>query len=419
MLTPEYLQQITEGAEELSSTLHANIMDKIISRIMERLGRGEDYIFTQTDKWQIDVLQDAGILLSEIQKEISDITKKQEKEIKEAMQDAGIKTIEYDDKIYQDAGISTKPLAQSPTIIRLLERNYSATAGEWRNFTRTTATDVQRTFINAMDDAYNMVTSGAVSYSEAVADAIKKVSSDGLKVRYPSGREMTIESATMMIVRTGISQASGDVTTKRMLENGARYVLTSSHLGARPTHEPWQGKVFSVDWNKVKQINPNLFTDINEIPETDTKYPDFVESTRYGHIDGILGANCRHSISPYYPGISSNPFEHYDSEENRKAYEQQQRQRTLERRIRDTKRQVQNMQTAVDNCKDERLKFELQNELDRKSYLLKKQNAQYKEYCDKNNLKQYYERLKIAKWDRQQAAKAAGAAKRYENSKIN
>lgn len=252
MLTPEYLQQITEGAEELSSTLHANIMDKIISRIMARLGRGEDYIFTQTDKWQIDVLQDAGILLSEIQKEIADITKKQEKEIKESMQDAGIKTIEYDDKIYQAAGISTKPLSQSPTILRLLERNYNATAGEWRNFTRTTATDVQRTFINAMDEAYKMVTSGAVSYSEAVSDAIKKVSSDGLKVRYPSGREMTIESATMMIVRTGISQASAEVSLARAKEMGVEYVLTSSHLGARPTHEPWQGKVFSVDWNKIK-----------------------------------------------------------------------------------------------------------------------------------------------------------------------
>lgn len=417
MLTPDYLYRITEGAEDIASQLHTNIMQKIIERMMIRIGRGEEYILTSTDRWQIEVLQDAGILLSDIQKDIADITKKQEKEIREAMQDAGIKALEYDDRIYQAAGLSPTPLLQSPTLVRLLERNYNATAGEWRNFTRTTATDVQRTFINAMDEAYNMVTSGAVSYSEAVADAIKKISSDGLKVRYPSGREMTIESATMMIVRTGISQASGDVTTKRMLENGARYVLTSSHLGARPTHEPWQGKVFSVDWNKVKQINPNLFTDINEIPETDTKYPDFVESTRYGHIDGILGANCRHSISPYYPGISSNPFEHYDSEENKKAYQQQQRQRTLERRIRDTKRQVQNMQTAVDNCKNEELKAKLQQDLDRKSYLLKKQNTTYKKYCKDNRLKQYSERLQISKWDRQQAAKATGAARRYENTK--
>lgn len=373
---------------------------------MARLGRGEDYIFTQTDKWQIDVLQDAGILLSEIQKEIADITKKQEKEIKEAMQDAGIKTLEYDHKIYQAAGISTKPIAQSPTILRLLERNYNATAGEWRNFTRTTATDVQRTFINAMDEAYKMVTSGAVSYSEAVADAIKKVSSDGLKVRYPSGREMTIESATMMIVRTGISQASAEVSMKRMEEFDWDIILVSAHLGARtgdggnnPTnHLWWQGQFYS----RTGKTN---------------EYPLFAETTGYGTVTGLCGANCRHSFGPG-DGVN-NPFSEKNVfyADNADAENKQQRQRTLERRIRDTKRQVQNMQTAVDNCKDERLKFELQNELDKKSYLLKKQNAQYKEYCDKNNLKQYYERLKIAKWDRQQAIKAAGAARRYENAK--
>ena len=252
MLTPEYLQQITDGAEELASTLHSNIMDRVIERIMARLGRGKDYIFTQTDMWQISVMQDAGILLSDIQKEISDITKLELKEIKEAMEDAGIKTLEYDSKIYKAAGLSPLPLEQSPAIIRLLERNYNATAGEWRNFTRTTATDVQRTFINAMDNAYTMVTSGAIAYDQAVTEAIRNVSDNGIKVKYPTGREMPIEAATMMIVRTGIGQASAEVSLARAKEMGVEYVLTSAHLGARPTHEPWQGKVFSIDWNKIK-----------------------------------------------------------------------------------------------------------------------------------------------------------------------
>lgn len=404
MLTPEYLQQITEGAEELASTLHSNIMDRVIERIMARLGRGKDYIFTQTDMWQISVMQDAGILLSDIQKEISDITKLELKEIKEAMEDAGIKTLEYDAKIYKAAGLSPLPLAQSPAIIRLLERNYNATAGEWRNFTRTTATDVQRTFINAMDNAYTMVTSGSIAYDQAVTEAIRNVSDNGIKVKYPTGREMTIEAATMMIVRTGIGQASAEVSMKRMEEMDWDIILVSSHLGARVgdggqntgNHSWWQGKFYSRTGK-------------------DKKFPDFVSSTGYGTGPGLCGWNCRHS---YGPGDGeNNPFEQYDSLENKKAYEQQQRQRTLERRIRYTKRKVQNMQNAVDNCKDEKLKFELQMELDRKSYLLKKQNAQYNQYCEENNLKTQQVRLQIAKWDRSQAIKAAGAARRYENAK--
>ncbi len=299
MLTPEYLYRITEGAEDIASQLHKNIIDKIIARMMTRIGRGEEYLLTATDKWQIEVLQEAGYLLEDIQQELSDKTKKQVQEIKEAMEEAGVTALQWDDKIYQAAGLSPVPLLQSPALMRIMQRNYEATAGEcmeeagvtalqwddkiyqaaglspvpllqspalmrimqrnyeatageWRNFTRTTANEAQRLFINQIDNAYNMVVSGAVSYTEAVRDVLKEVSETGLKVNYPSGYKMNIESATMMILRTGISQCAAEVSLARAKEMGVKYVLTSAHMGARPTHEPWQGKVFSVDWNKIK-----------------------------------------------------------------------------------------------------------------------------------------------------------------------
>lgn len=404
MLTPEYLSQITEGAEEIASQLHKNIMDKIIARMMARLVRGEDYLLTATDKWQIEVLQEAGYLLEDIQKEIADKTKKQVKEIKEAMEEAGVTALQWDDKIYQAAGLSPAPLLQSPALMRIMQRNYEATTGEWRNFTRTTANEAQRLFINQMDNAYNMVASGAVSYTEAVRDVLKEVSDTGMKVSYPSGYKMNIESATMMIVRTGIGQTAAEISLERMKEMEWDIILVSSHLGARVgdggqnpgNHSYWQGSFYSRTGK-------------------DKRFPDFVSTTGYGTATGLSGINCRHSFGS--GDGENNPFEQYDSDENRKAYEQQQRQRTLERRIRDTKRNIQNMQTAIDNCKDERLRFELQQELDRKSYLLKKQNEAYRNYCKENNLKQYFERLQIAKWNREQAMKAAGAARRYQSAK--
>lgn len=404
MLTPEYLYRITEGAEEIASQLHSNIMQKIIERMMIRLGRGEDYLLTTTDKWQIEVLQEAGYLLEDIQKEIADKTKKQVKEIKKAMEDAGVQALQWDDKIYQAAGLSPVPLLQSPALMRLMQRNYEATTGEWNNFARTTAGSAQRLFIEQMDNAYNMVTSGAVSYTEAVRDVINNVSEVGVKVNYPSGRRMSIEAATMVIVRTGISQAAAEVSLERMKEMNWDIILVSSHLGARVgdggqnpgNHSWWQGKFYSRTGK-------------------DKRFPDFVSSTGYGTVTGLCGANCRHSFGT--GDGENNPFEQYDNEENKKSYKIQQRQRKLERQIRDTKRKVQNIQTAVDNCKDEKLKFELQQKLDRKSYTLSQQNKAYKQYCKDNNLKEYAERLKVAKWDGQQAAKAAGAARRYQNAK--
>ena len=406
MLTPEYLYRITEGAEDIASQLHSNIMQKIIERMMIRIGRGEDYILTATDKWQIEVLQDAGYLLEDIQKEIADKTKKQVKEIQDGMEDAGVQALQWDDKIYRAAGLSPVPLMQSPALMRLMQRNYDATAGEWRNFTRTTASEAQRLFINQMDNAYNMVTSGAVSYTEAVRDVINSVSDTGVKVSYPSGYKMSIEAATMMIVRTGISQAAGEVSMVRMEEMDWDIILVSAHLGARTgdggqnpgNHLWWQGQFYSRT-GRTKE------------------YPDFVKTTGYGTATGLCGTNCRHSFGPG-DGVN-NPFADKDIaySDNYKIEKIQQRQRTLERRIRDSKRKVQNLQTAVDNCQDEKLKFELQQKLDRKSYTLSQQNKTYQKYCKDNNLKEYAERLKVARWDRQQAAKAAGAARRYQNAK--
>lgn len=406
MLTPDYLYRITEGAEDIASQLHANILQKIIERMMIRIGRGEDYLLTATDKWQIEVLQDAGFLLEDIQKEIADKTKKQVKEIQDAMEDAGVQALQWDDKIYQAAGLSPVPLLQSPTLMRIMQRNYEATAGEWRNFTRTTANEAQRLFINHMDNAYNMVVSGAVSYTEAVRDVINNVTDTGVKVSYPSGYKMSIEAATMMIVRTGISQAAAEVSMERMKEMDWDIILVSAHLGARTgdggqnpgNHLWWQGQFYSRA-GRTKE------------------YPDFVKTTGYGTVTGLCGVNCRHSFGPG-DGIN-NPFADKDIaySDNYKIEKMQQRQRTLERRIRDSKRKVQNLQTAVDNCKDEKLKFELQQKLDRKSYTLSQQNKAYNQYCKESNLKPYNERLQIAKWNRHQAAKAAGAARRYQNAK--
>lgn len=404
MLTPDYLYRITEGAEQIASELHANIIKRIIERMMIRLGRGEDYLLTATDKWQIEVLQEAGYLLEDIRKELADKTKKQVKEIQEAMEDAGVQALQWDDKIYQAAGLSPVPLLQSPALMRIMQRNYEATSNTWKNMARTTANESQKLFIQKCDEAYNLVTSGAVSYSQSVRDAISDISNNGIRIKYPTGYEMSVESATMMIVRTGISQAAAEVSLERMREMDWDIILVSSHLGARVgdggknpgNHSWWQGKFYSRTGR-------------------DKRFPDFVSSTGYGSITGLSGVNCRHSFGT--GDGENNPFEQYDTEENRKAYETQQRQRTLERRIRDSKRKVQNLQTAVDNCKDEKLKFELQQKLDRKSYTLSKQNKAYKQYCKDNNLKEYAERLKVAKWDRQQAAKAAGAARRYQNAK--
>lgn len=395
MLTPSYLLNATEQAEEIAEKLHGDILIRIIERIKIRFERGDSYILTAVDKWQIETLQQAGFLLNDIQKEIASATGYMQTEIAEAMEDAGVKALAYDDAIYREAGLDPVPLVQSPYLIQLMQDTYEQTAGEWRNFTSISKRAVHELFVEACDTAYMQAISGAISPAQAYLEALEKIVEGGVYVQYPGGRRDTIETATARAVRTGISQASGRIQITRMDEMNVGLVLVSSHLGARPEHYVWQGKVYSRNGGG--------------------KYPDFVESTGYGTVTGLCGANCRHNFSPYFEGMK-NPFQEYDSEENQKQYELEQRQRTLERRIRDTKRQTMGWKTALDGEEDPVRKAVLEEKYQRKAALLQKQNKAYNDFCEETGQKKRSDRIAIAKWNRKQASAARSAAKKYQKS---
>lgn len=389
MLTPSYLMEAPEPAEEIAEQLHQDILKRIIERVLIRFQRGDDYILTALDKWQIEVLQDAGFLLEDIEKEIAKATGRMQTEIAEAMEDAGVRAIEYDDEIYRKAGLNPQPLTQSPHLVRLMQDTYEQTMGEWKNLTSISKRVAHDLFVSACDKAYMQAMSGTISMSQAVLEALEEIIDGGVYVEYRDKfgnvtRRDTIETATARAVRTGISQASGRIQLARMDELGWDLVVVSSHLGARPTHQVWQGHIYSRNGGD---------------------YPDFVSSTGYGSVTGLCGANCRHNFSPYFEGMD-NPFEQYDSEENRKLYEIEQRARTMERSIRDTKRRLMGYEAAGDTDRYEQT-----------AALLQKQNEAYNAYCDEKGLKKRSDRIQIARWNRSEAAKARAAAKRHKEDK--
>lgn len=406
MLNPDYLLHISEGAENIAEQLHTDIINRIIERVMIRIGRGDSYLLTAQDKWQLEVLQDAGYLLEDIQREIAKRTRQQEKEIAAAMEDAGVRALSYDDAIYIAAGLSPVPLMQSPSLMRLMQRNYEATLGEWRNYTRTTANAAQQLFLRAVDKAYTLTASGTISYTQAVREAINEIVQDGVVVKYPSGHQDTIETATLRAVRTGISQATGAIQMARMEEMDWDIILTSAHVGARSgdggqnpsNHLWWQGQFFSRTGR-----TPGL--------------PLFVESTGYGTeewgVVGLCGANCRHSFGPG-DGVN-NPFALDDImyADNAKAEKLQQKQREIERTIRRIKRETMTLKTAVDNAEGEEERQALDADYQKSAAYLQKWNTKYDTFCKENNLKPLRDRLEIAQWDRKQAAAARGAAQRY------
>lgn len=380
MLTPDYLMHVSEGAEAIAAKLHTDIINRIVERILIREKRGDEYILTAIDKWQIETLIDAGFLREDLVREIANATAYEEQEIKDAFEDAGVEAIEYDNRIYEKAGLTPQPI--SPYMVRLMQRNYEATMGEWKNYTRTTADEGQTTFINAMDDLYHQVTSGSLGYTQAFVEAIDRLASGDTYIYYPTGHRDTVETAALRCVRTGVSQMTAEIQITRMDEMGVDLVLVSSHMGARPSHQVWQGKVYSRSGKS-------------------RKYPDFVSSTGYGTGAGLCGWNCRHNFSPYFEGME-NPFERYDDEENRKLYEKTQEQRSMERSIRKTKRKAQVLENAASKAQDPQTAKALSDKAAEARRHLREQNRAYKDFCEENDFRPLPERLKIADERRRQ-----------------
>jgi len=399
MLTPEELLTIVETMHPHLDALNAWITKDIIRRLMARLNRREELQLTSSDVWQSQVYMEAGGHLAALQQQIVAFTQQSEAEVRSIFEDAGIRAYEADTKIYQQAGLQTLSLQQSPRMVQILADTYRRTNQEVRNFTRTTARASQKTLIDALDTAHIKVMSGAQSYTAAVKEAVEQLAQQQARVSYPTGHTDTLETAVLRAVRTGTAQACGNMALASMEEHDWDIILVSAHLGARygdggqnpGNHFWWQGKFYSRTGR-----TPNL--------------PLFEETTGWGTGEGLSGWNCRHSYGPG-DGVN-NPFQDFDAEENRRAYDLSQKQRSMESTIRRAKQRLLGYREALEACEDAETRTALQDTYDREALKLQRQNKAYGNFCEANNLKKLSDRISVAKWSRSEAARATAGAKR-------
>lgn len=395
MITPEQFQEIGETLLPLLDDLTEWIARDMIERFMIRFGRGEEKLLTGTDEWQAWVLEQAGGNLDEIQKALAKSTGKSQQEIAKIFKDSGIQAAKAD---AEAAAMTFSGL--SPGMMAIITDAYERTVGEITNITRTTAGTTNQAFIDICDAAYWKVRTGAQSYTAAMLEGVKELGQVQPIVRYPSGHKDTLEVAVLRCIRTGVAQSSGNMTIQQCKDMGWNHVLVSQHLGARVSdtdpvadHAGWQGKVYCIDGK-------------------DAQFDNLLDATGYPENPlGLCGYNCRHSFTPFLPGISQNHNKPIDTEANRRAYELSQTQRAMERRIRAQKRKCTALHTAVKNCEDPAAKAKLKEKYTQSAKRLQEQNAAYTKFCADNDLKPYHERLAVAGWDRSAASTASAAVR--------
>ena len=189
----------------------------------------------------------------------------------------------------------------------------------------------------AMRDAVTQWVGNERTRAAIVEGAVQRLG-DAFQVEYASGAKTTVDVAINRALTTELSQTDGDNSLAAMRGLGCQLGITDAHYGARPSHAVWQGRPFGID---------------GEVTADGVTYPAMTALTGYGSATGLKGINCRHSISPYWPGITELPDTEFKADRamhngmgSDEYYAATQRQRAYERAVRKSKARIAQMERA-------------------------------------------------------------------------
>ena len=222
------------------------------------------------------------------------------------------------------------------------QQAYSATVSDIVN--RMNATQ------GILNVATGEVVTGVSSLNQAVRQGVQKMVENGITGFIDhGGHHWSPEAFVTMDVRTTMANTSRAAVFERMEEYGNDLYQVSYHDGARPLCYPWQGKIISKD---------NYSREVEDV-EGNTVHVYAQSETSYGEPAGLFGINCKHYAIPFVPGFSRVRPPTQNEEENAKEYEESQKQRALERKLREEKRNLEVLKAqgaSEEEIKAQRLK---------------------------------------------------------------
>lgn len=404
MLTQGDFINIEKQASALYENLELEIIEEIATRIAN-FGYANTVVLND-----IKIAQEMGALYQDIITLVAKYNNTSYEEVAKIFEKAGAKTLDKDDLIYKEAGLNPVPMKQSRSIMQTMSATIEKTAGNLQNLVMTTANNSQTQFYNAMNMAYMEVSTGVKSYTQSIIDKVKDLSSQGAIITYPSGRNISLESAVRMNIITGVNQTCGKLQELRADELGWDLMELTAHSGARPSHASWQGKIVSRSGKKG-------YLSLDDIG--------------YGTATGFKGVNCRHDWYPYYKGSARTyTQEQLASWENEKViyngqkiskYNATQVQRKMERQIRQDKKELSGLQGILTSAKDNKLIEETRTEFGRRSLIYKTHQNELDDFIQQTSLKEDITRLYVGKQDKNistQVANVTKIANKYNNSDI-
>ena len=228
-----------------------------------------------------------GFLYDDIIKEVAKSSGKTEQTIKKMFENAGVETVNNDNRLHIQAGKSPLDIRQSESMLQILNGVYKNSLTDLKNLTGTTAITSQTAYYQACNSAFMMVSSGVFSYQQALRTVIQEVGQNGATVSYPSGHVDKLDVAVRRSLLTGIGLASRQISEENSRLCECDLMEISAHSGARPSHSVWQGQIVSLSGRRGYLSKSDI---------------------GYGTGAGFGGWNCRHDWYPFYEGISTRNY---------------------------------------------------------------------------------------------------------------
>ena len=245
----------------------------------------------------------------------------------------------------------------------------------------------------ALNASTMSVAVGAEARTTALRRTINQLAEEGITGYVDkAGHHWTPEAYINMDIRTTVHNAAIKGQEARSADYGVTTFQISSHAGARPLCAPYQGKIYSWDGSSgtIEDLYGNTYSYVG------------IGETSYGQAAGIFGINCGHRPVTFVDGYSVPRFEPTeDMAKNDEEYRISQEQRYLERQIRDEKTKA----LAYDAAGDKEA-------FAKSAQRVKEKQANYKEFCDKNDRTPRNDRTQVVGYNRQMASKANAAAKK-------
>lgn len=335
MLTPDELAELPRYIEDLFADYDDFVM-RDFSRRIASAGK-----VTDTAAWQARRASEWGTSRKALDEEAKRVLRLAKEGANNILTDAYTMSNNADFTRYKNAGLFVDRVISNDALMHYLEAAIKQTNGLLKNISGTTGFVYGRNgicqsltdaYIRALDLAQLQVSSGVLDYNTAIRSAVKTAADSGVQcIDYDSGYHLNVASAARMCTLTGINQMAARMNDQICDDLGLDLVEVTAHAGARPSHQTWQGGIYSRSGKS-------------------DKYEDLYAATGLGTVTGLCGANCRHNYYGYLEGsprawppeklAKIDPKPIVIDGKRYTYYELAQKQRQLERQIRKTKREL-------------------------------------------------------------------------------